>query len=61
MGGGALGPVELLFRPWYGPRGMLGGLAPSDIGLSNPVIMGRLGTVGIVQGVPGHDGVRLAL
>lgn len=43
LGGGALGPVELLFLPWYGPRGMLGGLADSGTGLSNPASEGSPG------------------
>jgi len=41
LGGGAPGPVELLFLPWAGPRGMVGGLAPSDMGPSNPAREGR--------------------
>lgn len=34
-GGAVRGPVELLLRPWNGPRGMLGGSAASGTGLSN--------------------------
>ena len=43
VGGGALGPVELLFLPWCGPRGIIGGLADSGTGLSKPASDGRLG------------------
>lgn len=43
-GTAALGPVELRFLPWKGPRGMAGGLADSAIGSSSyPVREGRLG------------------
>jgi hypothetical protein len=34
LGGGAPGPVELLFRPWFGPRGIEGGSAASGTGRS---------------------------
>jgi len=44
LGGGALGPVELLFLPWFGPRGMVGGLAESTTATSKPARDGRLGT-----------------
>jgi hypothetical protein len=43
LGGVAPGPVELLFLPCCGPHGILGGLAESGTGLSNPASEGRLG------------------
>jgi hypothetical protein len=41
LGGGALGPVELLFLPCIGPRGIVGGLAETGIGLSKPASEGK--------------------